>query len=416
MAHYPIENAFGNRRFILALWVIIAATGWGGLVFLGLTLLERQPPAGFDLALLLAAGHRVAQGFSPYDPTHTYSTLRAIDLFYSYPPPVAQAFSIIADTPLGVVLSGWAIGATGGLIYITARLTRPIDSSVARTTIILPAFALAPYFYPYSLALLFGNFDAWFPFLYGLTLVAALEPKRDKGNTTRVAGGIAMGLAAVVKLHPASLMVWFFIRGLCHRRANLTEEKNEARADANRDPSRPGEWTTLLWAAGTIAAVVTVSLTAGGTDAWLQYFRLLRLGFGADTVNLYNVSPGSQLAILLNNPSIARPISIVTSCCAFALTGWIAYSQRDILVSLAWAVVASLVILPVTWYHYPVVVMPLAIAALAREKQKTSSKATAVLIAAALLIASLSIALPVAIWLTIALVLVAVHRTVKPAY
>ena len=42
-----------------------------------------------------------------------------------------------------------------------------------------------------------------------------------------------------------------------------------------------------------------------------------------------------------------------------------AWRRSDPLESFAWAAVASLATLPVTWYHYPSALLPIAIAALA---------------------------------------------------
>src|SRR4051794_13378497 len=73
-----------------SLWLAVAIAAWAGVAALAFTLYAMSPPrAGFDLELLLAAGRRVAAGASPYDPALLGASVpTALDLFYSYPPPV----------------------------------------------------------------------------------------------------------------------------------------------------------------------------------------------------------------------------------------------------------------------------------------------------------------------------------------
>ena len=81
----------------LAASVLLGTICWAGIVALTAGLISVQPPeAGFDLDLLLQAGRRVAEGLSPYDPASLVTPLQARDLFYSYPPVVAQLLSVIS--------------------------------------------------------------------------------------------------------------------------------------------------------------------------------------------------------------------------------------------------------------------------------------------------------------------------------
>ena len=66
MAH-PLTRTFADPRFRRLIWLLVGGLGWAGLLALGLALLAKDPPqAGFDLALILDAGRRVAAGVSPY--------------------------------------------------------------------------------------------------------------------------------------------------------------------------------------------------------------------------------------------------------------------------------------------------------------------------------------------------------------
>jgi hypothetical protein len=79
--------------------------------------------------------------------------------------------------------------------------------------------------------------------------------------------------------------------------------------------------------------------------------------------------------------------------------------------SLALAAVASLVTLPVTWFHYPVALIPFAVAAVARSQAASTAirRRTRVLIAAAVGVTVVAIGLAPLVWLAVALVLVAVR-------
>src|SRR3954469_3763122 len=122
----------------LAAWMLIGIIAWGGLLLIGLQLSNHQPPrAGFDLALLLDGARSIGAGHSPYDPAMLAGgSPSATELFYSYPPPVAQAMQLVAWLPDGVVLVLWAIGATLGLGHIGGEIARRHGQGEPRSTLI----------------------------------------------------------------------------------------------------------------------------------------------------------------------------------------------------------------------------------------------------------------------------------------
>ena len=131
--------ALANPRFQLILWLIAGAVGWAGVILVGQMLQASEPRAlGFDLELVLEAGRRVASGASPYDANLVAGTvvLEAQDLFYSYPPPLAQAASILSGLPSITVLVAFGALAVAAFAVIVARLNRP--SSVPAALAILP--------------------------------------------------------------------------------------------------------------------------------------------------------------------------------------------------------------------------------------------------------------------------------------
>jgi hypothetical protein len=364
---------------------IIGVIGWAALVALASRMLATQPPtAGFDLELLLEAGRRIAAGQSPYDPAIVGgAVVQAETLFYSYPPPVAQVMRLVAGLPTGLVLLGWGAAATAATAAMAVFVARRFGWTGSAAAVALLTVAVLPFVFPFAIALLFGNLDAWFPAVYGLLLVGALRPS---GASARAAG-IALGAATVAKLHPASLGVWFVLRGSAERR---------------------------VAAVAAIAAVVIIglSIAAGGLDPWRDYLAVVAAGSRADLLDGRNVGPAVQLALLTGaSEGAVRVIQAAVSLGAIALTAWAALRRSDPVESLALAAVASLVTLPVTWFHYPVALIPFAVAAVARSQAAPAAirRRTRLLIAAAVGVTVVAIGFAPLVWLAVALVLVAVR-------
>ena len=379
------------RRFVLpspllAASLLLGTICWAGIVTLTAGLISVQPPeAGFDLDLLLQAGRRVAEGLSPYDPASLVTPLQARDLFYSYPPVVAQLLSPISGLSTAAVLLLWGVASVGGLILVTEALRRRLAPGMSVLAALAPVLAAAPLVFPFSVALMFGNLDAWFPLVYGLLLLAALEA----GTSTRLAAGAGLGAAIVAKLHPASLVVWLAVRGR-HQRAM---------------------WAVLAATVATGLALVLASLIVGGAGPWADYLTVVRAEAGAIILTPVNVGPAPQLAMLLGaDEATARVLGAIVAVAAVALTAWAAERVPDVVTSLALAAAGSLVILPITWYHYPLALMPFAVAAYLRAAPEAAVLVRG-LLGLAVLASLLAILAPVAVWLAVALVVAAVIRT-----
>ncbi len=386
-----------DRRFRTLLWGLVGLAGWGGLIVIAAQLLGATPPrAGFDLELLLEAGRRVAAGQSPYDPNLIAGdAVQAESLFYSYPPPVAQVLSFLAAIPSTAMLVAWGLGATAGMALVVQALRRRVRSGAS---LVPPLLAVAPYVFPFAVAVLFGNLDAWFPTLYGLILIGVLVGGRGGWS----GAGIAFALVTVAKLHPASLGVWFLIRGWRDRRGRSDQRPSDRRLS--------GPWLALCAAIVVGLAIVVVSLLGWGIDSWRDYLAVIRAGVGAELIDPRNIGPASQLAGLLGlGEPAARLLQVPVSLAALALTAWAAWAGRDPVESLAWATVASLVTLPVTWFHYPVALIPFAAVAFARADEAASPTRVRRLLATAMIVAALTIAAPVLLWAAAALVLAAVR-------
>ena len=265
----------------------------------------------------------------------------ATELFYSYPPPVAQAMRLVAWLPDGVVLVLWGVGATLGLGHIGAEIARRHREGEPRSTLVgAKAMLVAPLFLPFAIAVLFGNLDAWYPLAYGALLLAAFP---TSGRGTFLAAGIAVAVVAVAKLHPGTLVLWLLARVLVER---------------------GGRWRTVLLACVAAGlAIVGVSVLLGGVQLWLDYVAVVRAGAGAELVDPRNLGPVSLLGQATGIDGDAlRVAQAVVTLVAAALTVLAALRVKDPVASLAVAFAASLVVLPVTWYHYPVALVPIGLA------------------------------------------------------
>jgi hypothetical protein len=365
-----------------ASWAVVGIAGWVGLVLIAARLAAMVPPrAGDDLRLLIEAASRWRDGATLYGVVGTNGSLVAEGLFYSYPPLVAQALVPLTSFRFEVVLAGWAVGAATGL----AIVARQLGQMGRRVT--LPAIALSAFIYPFAVATLFGNVNAWFPFLFGLVLIAVLLPSRRSA----VAGGVALAVASAAKLHPATLGVWLLARRW------------------RNGPADPGG-RILAVAIASGLGLLAARLIIGGVGPWDYYAAFLRGGAAqADIVSPLNIGPASQIAQAFGlSEAVARTIQVPITLAALVATIAAGRLLEDPVASFGVAAIASLVVLPVTWFHYPVALIPVAIAAAARADQTTRRPTLAALVAA-VVAAGLAIVAPVAVWIAAGFVLLAVH-------
>jgi hypothetical protein len=378
-----------NRRRPNPIWIVAGVVGWGGILWLGSRMFATDPPtAGFDLELLLRAGREVAAGRSPYDPAMIAGAAPVAErLFYSYPPVVAQFTAIFAGVPSGVMLVAWDAAGVAGLAVVAALLTRRFAPETRPPRVVVPVLCVAPIFFPFAVGLLFGNLDVFFPLLYGLLLLGVVA---RPGSSAPVAGGVALAVAALSKLHPASLGLWLAVRAV---RSPLARR-------------------ALVAAVVSGAALVAISILVGGTSVWSEYIAVVRAGSGADLVDPRNAGPAAQVALWTGaGESFARTLQIPITLLALAATAIVAWSRRDTVESLAWAAAASLVVLPVTWFHYPAAMIPFALAAVLRARGSGVATQIGGLIAGALVVSIVAIAVLPLIWVAVGLVIAAVWRS-----
>ena len=384
---------------IAGIVLVAGVLGWVGLIWLATTMYATHPPrAGFDLELLVRAGRDVAAGRSPYDPAMLAGTAPVAErLFYSYPPIVAQLMAFVAWLPSPVMFAGWAAAAVAAFGWVAGILTARIGGSGAvdakPATVGLVMIAVTPLLFPFAIGLLFGNLDVFFPLLYGLVLLGVLP--RASG-VDRPGAGVAATTAAVTKLHPGSLGLWLILRSAVEPRVRRA----------------------VVAAIAVLVGALAVSVAIGGVQPWLDYAAVVRAGSGADLVDPRNAGPAAQLAMLLqpdaaSAESLARTLQIPVTLLALAATAIAALRFIDPVESLAWAAAASLVVLPVTWYHYPSALIPFALVALLRAGA-AAGRRVRILVAGAALVAAIAIAILPLLYVATGLVLAAV-RSSRPA-
>ena len=153
----------GRGRWLVPV-LVAGAAGWATFALLLGAMLARTPPgAAFDLELLLTGGRRVADGISPYEPSMLAGQSVGITtLFFSYPPLVAQALAPLASVPtilvLLVLIAAGALGAAG----VSSRLATQANLTIPGRRVFVISLALLPFWFPFAVAMLFGNLDTLF--------------------------------------------------------------------------------------------------------------------------------------------------------------------------------------------------------------------------------------------------------------
>jgi hypothetical protein len=151
----------------------------------------------------------------------------------------------------------------------------------------------------------------------------------------------------------------------------------------------------------------------GGVAPWQDYAAVVRSGTSATIVDPRNAGPAALVAGFLGGgDGLARTLHLGVGVVAVAVTLWAAWRRRDPLEGFAWATAASLCTLPVTWYHYPSALLPVAIAAWLRADR--SAPTVRRLLVAAMAVGAVAIAALPLLWAAIALVILAA-RVSRPA-
>jgi hypothetical protein len=292
----------------------------------------------FDFSYYWTAAGHLLRGEPLYSATQLAGTYIPEDqVGFLYPPPLAVVITPLAALfPTDYKAAGWVWAAIGAAILVLSvlaivrseRLVERFEPAlgwgpnVGQAAFVIAAFAMTPVIAELSV----GNVHLE---LLGLFTLAWLGIRRGDARGERIAGA-AIAVAALIKVFPALLLLWFVATGRRHAAV----------------------WTVLVAA---VIAVVLVPTT--GLQSWLDYPRVL-MNMGPILDLHDSVSPTLWLEPVVGF-QLARTIIV-----AAAINGvvWVARSHPDIL-SYPIAVTASILIAPAVFHHYlSILVLPLALA------------------------------------------------------
>jgi Glycosyltransferase family 87 len=312
------------------------------LVFLAIVLVFRlgqfvywtgQIQWGYDFSAYWTAADHLLHGQPLYLPDQLagpYAPQR--QFLYLYPPPFAVAAIPFAALFSDYRLAEWVWTAIGAVIVVASVLALhrserlgecyPRLAGRGRWLLVGAAFA----FPPVVAELVLGNVNI---LLLGLLTGAWLAVRRGdrRGDA---AAGLLVGVAALVKVFPGVLILWFLLTG---------------------------RYRAAAWSIVAIVALAAITLPVTGTQPWLDYPAVLaNLSAPSDTTD--TLAPTVWLAPVLGF-TLAR---IAVTAIGLALVVWAARS-RSTPVSFAIAVLVSVLIAPALYQHYlSILVLPFLLA------------------------------------------------------
>lgn len=193
--------------------------------------------------------------------------------------------------------------------------------------------------YPLHQQVVLGQFNALLAFLMTVAWAA------DRNDRPRLAG-VAVGVAVAVKLFPALLLVYF----VCARR-----------------------WKSAGVALLTAGALTGVAVAVLGADAFVTYARDVvpavsakyatqwnNISLSAFWLRLFDPTPESRVVALVHAPLLGKALaalSRVASIAVVALTAWRARSFEARDRAFALAMVAMVLVSPIAWPHYLVLLV-----------------------------------------------------------
>ncbi|OGN81560.1 MAG: hypothetical protein A2X23_13055 [Chloroflexi bacterium GWC2_73_18] len=323
LARWPGVRAFRSPRFRIVLAGVLWAAGAAVIVsFLARQAADPAGQYGVDFADYRTASLRMLEGRSPYAPEMLVAPVPAHGLDrYRYPPPFAQLLTPLAvQAPaLGVTLwaavqaflvlaATWIAGGVGGG---RPTLERFLWSGVA-ATFYLPVFD----------TLWKGNVDGLLAFLVALVLRGGM------------AGGAAIAAAGWLKVSPTVLLA---------------------------AGARGGHRFLAGVALATGVILVPSLLLVPG--AWADYARVLPNLMAGPAIDPVNLAPASLLATAGADPRIVdavRGLTVTAGLAAAGLALWLAGGPAGWRGAVVCAVVAVLLLPAALWYHYLVLLLPIA--------------------------------------------------------
>lgn len=310
--------------------VALVVLAFRALQFVGLT---HEIQWGYDFSAYWAAAGRILDGLSPYQADQLSGPYSPQQQFlYLYPPPLAAAVTPLAAVfPDDYRAAAWIWSGLGAAILVaavlavarTARLGEMYPLLAGRGVWLLVAAAFA--FPPVVGELVLGNVHL---FLLGLLTVAWLGLQRGDSRGASIAG-ISAGAAAIIKVFPGELLLWF---ALVRR------------------------WRAAASFVAAAIAITLVTLPITGFQPWREYGSVLvNLSAASDTRD--TLAPTVWLSGALGF-DVAR---ILVTVLGLAIVAWSApHFRSDETRSFAIAVTVSVLIAPALYHHYlALLVLPL---------------------------------------------------------
>lgn len=321
----PGLRAFGTSRFRIALATLLIVTA---TLLLGSLLLGRAASPtgqfGIDATDYLTAAERISRGESPYAPAMLVGPVdsQGTDR-YRYPPPLAQVLVPLASLPTQAGL--WVWSALGLAAIVASVLVALRTAGQLRLEPVLWSLVAACLFLPVFDSLWKGNVSGLLALLVAIAAVGG------------AAGGAAVTLAALLKVVPVVFAPAWLVVDARSRRA--------------------------LLATGVGVVALSVLLSPG---AWRDYLTVLPNMLAGSADEATNVAPWS-MAARSGAPdwlaSIVRLGSIALALLAVACSVLVIRRPGRLPLAAALCSIAMLLLPAALWYHYLVVLLPLAILA-----------------------------------------------------
>lgn len=305
--------------------------------FAALCLLRRTPMA--DALVYRAEGAAVVHGTDLYGFTVTEWQLPA-----TYPPFAAVLFVPLAWLPLSVLKAAFVAGNVA-LLAAVVRLSCRLAGLPRRLPALCAATALALWLEPVFQTVLFGQINL------AVACLILWDLTRPPGAPGK---GIALGIAAGVKLTPAVFVAYLLLKG--RRREAATASAAFA-------------GTVLLGA---------LALPAASVDFWTR--RLYETGRVGKVWIVDNQSLQGLIARALGDPA-PGPLWAVPALALAAAGLWLARRARTDRQGVLVIALTALLISPISWSHHWVWCVPL-IAVLYAEHGPRPAVATAAVFAA----------------------------------
>ena len=349
---------------------------------------DRASSLGFDFELLIEAGRDVAAGRSPYAAGAGRAAAAPTGDAASSTPtrrPSRRRSASWRGDALRVVFVLWSIVAVVGLLAVAECCAAHWRRSGPGARCWSSWRPCAPLTLPFAVGLLFGNLDVWFPLLYGAMLLAAVGPGARHGGGWRRRPGVAAREAAPGIAGP-------LVPGPGVPRWPRGRAGSSARSRS-------------VAAAAVVAAVASsscASIVLGGTTVWAEYADVVRAGARATIVDPRQCRDRrpDRVVVVGADDAFARSLHVVVAVAALVVTVWAAWRRPDPVESFAWATAASLATLPVTWYHYPSAMLPIAVAAMLRASGPDTRRVS-LLVAAGAVVAAVIAGLVAAAWVAV---------------